>query len=210
VIDLGDTVPLAVEVRDDEGELTNAAAAVLTITLPDRTVLDPAPVVQNPSVGRYEFDYVPTAAGLHEWKVETTSPSTAHEDSFYVWPPGAVTVVSLTEAKAHLNKSAQRIDDDDELRLVMLAAQERVERHLGRELGTSVTAAQRLAVLEVVSEFWSSQRTRLGGRGLGRSDAADEFERPLEMRLVDLLGPAASPARGVPQGAFPAPSGWPE
>jgi hypothetical protein len=210
VIDLGDTVPLAVEITDGQGEPTNASSVVLTITLPDGTALDPAPVVTNPVMGRYEFDYVPTVAGLHVVRWASTNPATAFADVIDVRAAGEVSVVSLADAKRHLNKSAQRVDDDEELRGVLVAAVERVERHVGRELAGSVSPAQRLAVLEVLAEFWSSQRTRLGGRGLGRSDVDDEFQRPLEMRLADLLGPATAPSRGVPQGVFPVPSGWPE
>lgn len=214
--DLGDTVPLTFTVTDGQGVLVNATTAALAITLPDATTLAPAPTVTNPSTGQYRYDYVPTVSGLHIVRWAATGPAAAFADVVDVRPVGEASVVSLADARAHLNVTIGRTVDDEELRPVLLASVERVERHLGFDLVGQPTASQRLAVLEVLGELWTrSQRARFGGArptaGYGGQQADDGGGwLPLERRLTDLLGEAVIPTKGAPQGCFPAPLGWPE
>lgn len=219
--DLGDTVPLTVEITDAQGAPTNASSVTLSVTLPDGTALDPAPSPSNPAVGRYQHDYVPLVAGLHVARWSSTGPATATPPEVVdVRPVAEVSVVSLVDAKAHLNKAQHRVTDDGELRQVLIAAVERVGRHLGVSLAgrASVTASERLAVLEALGDFWRSQRASLGrsngaSGGLQASSRSDPDESPmwspLELRLTELLGEPAPTAGGSPQGCFPPPLGWP-
>ena len=213
--DLGDTVPLTIEVTDAAGAPTNAATVTLTITLPDGSVLSPAP--SNPAVGRYEYDLVPTAAGLHVVRWVTTGPAAAWADVIDVRPAAEVSLVSLADAKQHLNKSGSTSVDDEELRPVLVAATQRVARHLtgdpaGLATRTAVSPSERLAVLEVLADFWQSQRSGYGVRqasGYGGREMEPPTSAPrppLEVRLTELLGAAAG---GVPQGCFPERVPWP-
>lgn len=212
--DLGDTVPLGFSVSDDQGELVDPASVALVVTLPDGTVLDPPPAVTSPSTGRYVADYVPTVAGLHLVRWVAHDPMAAFADVVDVRDDAFL--VSLADARSHLNQTSGRTADDEELRSMLLAAGERVQRHLGVVLAGALTASQRLAVLEVLCELWDrSQRARYGGARAGgyggnRVDPEDGLGRlPLERRLTDLLGEPALPAKGAPRGSFPPPLSWP-
>lgn len=82
--DLGDTVPLAVDIADAAGDPTAAGSVVLTIELPDGTSITPD--VDNPSVGRYVCDFVTTQAGRHAFHWNSVEPSSAFADVFDVRP----------------------------------------------------------------------------------------------------------------------------
>lgn len=112
--DLGAVVPLGTTVRDSAGALANAGAMALTITLPDATTVAASPVAPT-STGLYVYDYPSTQAGRHtvRW-VATGVNAGAYTDSFDVResvPPG---ILSLADAKKHLNKTGTT--DDDEIR----------------------------------------------------------------------------------------------
>lgn len=102
--DLGDVVPLRVEVRDSAGALANAGAVTLTVTLPDGTTATPA-VTQPPAVtGVYTVDYTPVQAGryLVRW-VATGANAMGHTDAFDVRASAPPLLFSLADAKAVLN-----------------------------------------------------------------------------------------------------------
>lgn len=150
--DLGDTVPLAVDVKDSAGEATNATTIALTITLPDGEDLDPAPTITNPpsTTGRYTYDFVPTQLGRHRIRWASTGPTTAFTDIVDVFgaAPG---IVSLTAAKNHLrlpltdtSTEARRLDE--QLRIVVGAATRVIERVVGA------------VVVEQYTETWDGGR----------------------------------------------------
>lgn len=112
--DLGDTVPLATEIRDAAGDLTAASGVVCTIGLPDGTTATRTP--ESPSTGRYTVDFVPTQVGRHTERWTSTSPASARSDQFDVRPADPGYIVSLADAKAHLNLPAASTANDDELR----------------------------------------------------------------------------------------------
>jgi hypothetical protein len=120
VADLGDPIPLAVEIRDAAGVLANAGAMTLTITLPDGTAVTPS--VTNPSVGRYEYNYVPTLPGRYvaRW-VATGLNSSAYVDTFDVRPADPGYIVSLADAKRALNMDLTDTSNDEELRSMIEA-----------------------------------------------------------------------------------------
>lgn len=114
--DLGDAVVLAVSVRDSAGALSNATNAVLTITLPDGTTATPA-VTNPPAVtGQYTVTYSPSQAGRHVARWVFTTPNVAFSDTFDVREADPGYIVSLADAKLHLNIPAPTTTHDEELR----------------------------------------------------------------------------------------------
>lgn len=114
--DLGDTVGLATTLRDSAGDPANAVAAVLTITKPDGTT--EAPSVTNPPAvtGQYAEDYVPAVPGRYVARWVFTTPDAAYVDTFDVREADPGYVVSLADAKLHLNITATNTTHDEELR----------------------------------------------------------------------------------------------
>ena len=127
--DIADSVPLAWDVRDSSGALTNATTVVLTVTKPDGTT--ETPTVNNPPTvtGQYRVTYVPTTEGRYAWRAVTTGPNTAYQDVFEVRGTVSPALLSLADAKAHLNISSTT--HDDEIREYLEAATEIVESYVG-------------------------------------------------------------------------------
>lgn len=111
--DLGDTVRLNASSRDAGGTLTTATTAVLTVTLPDGTTATPT-VPAPATAGLYVVDYVTTQAGRHSVRWVFTAPANAYTDSFDVREATPPAILSLADAKQHLNKTTTT--DDDEIR----------------------------------------------------------------------------------------------
>jgi hypothetical protein len=137
VFDLGDTWPLAVEVKNDAGVLTASSAITLTITLPDGTTTGPTPT--NPSTGRYEYDYTFTQAGLHSARWVSTSPAAAYTDVAHVAPATPTALVSLSDVKARLNIASTDTTADEELRAYINAATDFIEGRIGPVVRRTVT-----------------------------------------------------------------------
>src|SRR3954467_5703638 len=130
--DLGDLVPLTVDVRDTSGVLANAGGTVtLTITQPDAVAVTPA--VTNPTVGRYQCDFAPTQVGRHviRW-VATGTNSCAYADMFDVRPAELGYLFSLAEAKAQVNIALSDTTYDEELRAYIEGTTSIVESYLGK------------------------------------------------------------------------------
>jgi hypothetical protein len=127
--DIGSSVPLAWDVRNAAGVLTNAADVDLTITLPDGTAITPA--VTNPpaSTGEYREIYVPVAPGRYAWGQVSTNPNTAYGGVFTVREAVSPSVLSLADAKAHLNITSTT--QDDELREYLESATAVIEEYVG-------------------------------------------------------------------------------
>lgn len=125
--DIGDTVPLAVDLVDADGDPSAADTVTVTITLPDDTTTSPTPT--SPSTGRYEVDYEPAQAGRYVAVWTSTGPATSWEDVFDVVERPAPALSSLADLKRHLNKTDSA--DDEELRLHLSAATISAEQHLG-------------------------------------------------------------------------------
>jgi hypothetical protein len=128
--DLGDIVPLTVNVQDATGAAGNATAVALTVTLPDGTTDTPA--VSNPTTGTYQVDYSPTMPGRHvaRW-VATGTNASSYVDMFDVRSPDPGYVVSIADVKAHLGRAATAAADDEELRRMVEAATAIVEWKVG-------------------------------------------------------------------------------
>jgi len=130
--DLGDVVPLGVETRDTEGDLANATTVVVTITLPDGSTSGPH-TVSPTSTGIYQYDYTPSQVGRHgvRW-VATGTNAGAFTDVFDVLDNALLPIVSLADAKRHLNITATT--DDEELRRTLAVATDAAERYANRAL----------------------------------------------------------------------------
>lgn len=135
--DISDSVPIAWDVKDAAGVLTTASTAVLTVTLPDGTTATPA-IPAPSSAGQYRVTYIPTLEGRYEWRVVTTVPNTAYQDVFIVRGLVSPALLSLADAKVHLNSTSTA--NDDEIREFLEAATEIVESYIGPVAPRSHTA----------------------------------------------------------------------
>ena len=138
--DIADSVPIAWDVRDANGDPVNASTATLTITKPDGTT--EAPAVANPPAvtGQYRVTYIPAAEGVYAWRAVTTGPSTAFQDVFVVRGLVSPSLMSLANAKAHLNIADTTTTYDAELREYLEAATEIVESYVGPVVRRTHTA----------------------------------------------------------------------
>lgn len=130
--DLGDVVPLLFTLVDVDGNVANATTVSVTVTLPDASTASGGTVTSS-TTGSYEATYFPTAAGRHlvRW-VATGTATGSYTDAFDVVDPADVPVVSLADAKAHLNITTTVYDE--ELRRFLGAATEMCESWVGRPL----------------------------------------------------------------------------
>lgn len=129
MIGYGAIYPVAFDVYDDTGALTNAATVTLAITLPDGTTVTPA--VSTPAVtGKYRLPYQTTMAGRHTLHAETTGPVTVYDDEFDVGVTPWCAIVSLADAKQQLNMDLADTSDDDELRQYVAGVTGAVEQYL--------------------------------------------------------------------------------
>jgi hypothetical protein len=126
--DLGATARLTAECRDPGGTLTTAGTATVTITLPDGTSVSPSATETTP-LGTYTADYVTAQPGRHTVRWVFTSPAHAYTDSFDVAPAQSTALLSLADAKRHLNLTSAT--DDDEVRAWIGATTEAVEWFVG-------------------------------------------------------------------------------
>lgn len=135
VKDLGDPIVFAVTVKDNVGAPTNATTCVLTVTKPDGTTS--TPVVTNVGTGLYEATVVSTVAGLYQGAWVTTGPAAAYHEVFTVRPAGEVLLISLDDARQHLNLVSRTADE--ELRETILVATYLIEQLIGPVLPTVFT-----------------------------------------------------------------------
>lgn len=131
--EVGDTITLSFQVVDG-GTLTDATVAV-AITLPDGTSAttgDPTQV----STGLYTLAYAPTQVGRHivRWTA-TDAVTLAKTDVFNVSSATEpVSIISLDQAREHLNIPAGEHAEDEELRRFVEAASRVVEDYTGEAL----------------------------------------------------------------------------
>jgi hypothetical protein len=121
------------DVRDENGTLITPSAITCTITLPDQTTA--TPTVVEDSTGNFHADYLTTTEGLHFATWAADIPNITKTD--YFTASAFRSIVSISEAKAHLNMTGT--GDDDELRRFMQAATELVESRAGTCVPRTVT-----------------------------------------------------------------------
>lgn len=127
MIDLGGVYRIRVLVKSPAGVLTNPDAATLTVTLPDGTTDTPAVTLPPAETGVVTVDYPTVQAGRHSYVLATTDPQTSYRDVFDVRTPDTVAILSLADAKLHLNISNDT--DDGEIRDFLESATSIVEYH---------------------------------------------------------------------------------
>src|SRR6266581_5360124 len=126
--DISDSVPIAWDVKDATGTLTNASTVVLTVTLPDGTTA--TPTVPTPAVpGQYRVTYIPAVAGRYTWNAVTTGPNTAYGDTIDVREALSPSLISLADAKAQLNITSTKYDE--QLRGFLEATTSMIESYVG-------------------------------------------------------------------------------
>jgi hypothetical protein len=136
----GQTVRLAADVTDDDGDPVDPATCSITITLPDNsTVTGVIGDFTHAGTGVYRYDYVPTAAGTYDWRIVSTVPADAFEGSFDVEAAGGTfdDPVSLDDVRAYLN--LPNTLDDTELRSFISAAVGLIEDLIGPIVPVTVT-----------------------------------------------------------------------
>lgn len=139
MFDLGDPIPLSINIRDAAGALANATAVTLSITQPDGTAATITNPVAPASTGVYTYSFTPTQAGRHgvRW-VATGTNASAYTDAFDVDEAAPLGIVSLADVKAHLNITSTT--NDEELRRFIDAATDFIESRIGPVVRRSITA----------------------------------------------------------------------
>ena len=130
MFEVGDAVPLRWTVKNPDRTEKAAADVVLRIDQPDGEVVEPA--VTAGEVGEYEAVFVPTQPGRHVVRWSASGDATdAFTDVLNVAEAvQPVALISLDEAREHLNMAPGEHADDEELRTFVLAASKVVEQHL--------------------------------------------------------------------------------
>ncbi len=130
--DVGDVATFAVTVRSSAGVPADATAVACTLTLPDGTSIAVRPV--RTSAGVYEAGWTLTQSGLHvvSW-VATGANASSYLDTFTAWDTSIIPVISLSQAKAHLNITST--EHDDELRRFCWVVTREGESYTGRVFG---------------------------------------------------------------------------
>jgi hypothetical protein len=132
--DIGSQVPLGVTISDSNGNNANATTVVATITLPDGTTATPS--VTNSATGLYDAVYTPSQTGRHivAW-LATGSNASSYYDEFTVRDYTQLSIISLDEAKDHLNIALTTTTSDNELRRMIDAATSLAQSYTGNILG---------------------------------------------------------------------------
>ncbi|MDW3849659.1 phage gp6-like head-tail connector protein [Micromonospora sp. BRA006-A] len=133
---LGQRDTLRLEVRDEQGNLSNADVA-LTLTKPDGTTASPA--VDNPLFGVYTAQVTYDQAGdwLRVWQVSGAVVA-VDSDQVHITAP-ALRIVGLAQVKKQLNIDPADTSQDEELSGYIDAVTEVVEDIVGPVLPRTVT-----------------------------------------------------------------------
>lgn len=132
--DVGDLIPLAFTVVDPRTQSRTSATVTCAIEHPDGTT-STLPVTEE-SPGRYTTIFTPVEPGryVERWDAVDVDgqPIAAKSDVINVGEGAAVALISVAEAREHLNIPAGEHVEDEELRGFITAATAAVERHLNQ------------------------------------------------------------------------------
>ncbi|MDX3585968.1 hypothetical protein [Streptomyces europaeiscabiei] len=183
--DLGATVRLTADCLDPAGTLTTATTAAVTVTLPDGTTASPA-ASETATDGRYQADFVTTAAGRHTVRWVWSGPAHAYTDMFDVREAAPPAIMSLADGRRHLKKTDTA--DDEEIRSWIGACTRAVEMFVGPVVPRTVTERARFTRARSVAltltpclGLVSATSPRPGGV----SYAVDDLDLDLETGLVE-------------------------
>lgn len=141
--DIGEAVERAVTLRTTTGAPVNAdSLPTWAVTLPDGTA-GTAPTVTQTGVGAYRVIYTPTSAGVHAdtWAAVLDGAAVAFTDMFRVRGTSGRPLLALEEVRGLLGVPADPVRDE-ELRDVVEAASQAVERATGRRWRRLVVTAE--------------------------------------------------------------------
>ncbi|MEW2635940.1 hypothetical protein AB0903_30960 [Streptomyces sp. NPDC048389] len=134
--DLGATARLTAQCRDPDGTATTAATATVTVTLPDSSTATPT-ATETATPGTYHADYVTEQPGRHTVRWQFTDPAHAYTDVLDVLEAAPPAILSLADAKQHLNIRSS--DDDGEVRYWNNVTTRAVEFYTGPIVPRSIT-----------------------------------------------------------------------
>ncbi|WP_405149439.1 hypothetical protein OG589_14525 [Sphaerisporangium sp. NBC_01403] len=139
MFDLGDLVPLSIQIRNAAGQPEDATSVSVTITLPDGTSETHGPIPSS-GAGAYDYDYPTMQAGWHgvRW-LATGLNASAFTDSFDVAPAAGAAFISVGDARQHLRKDV----DDEQLRWYVATACQMITDRMGVVSPTVVVAERR-------------------------------------------------------------------
>lgn len=198
MIDFGSTVQIAVDVVTAGDTLVDPASATLTVTLPDGTTATPAVPLPSAVPGQLRVTYAPPAVGHYSWQMLTAGPVTAYGDVFNVSPAASPSIMSLADAKQHLNMSGST-QFDDELRFFMAATTRALEKARGEAI-VRRTVTERLEFFTPWRWFVLTTTPVLSVTSLVRQDAVQtwspsDFDIDLEHGKLTIL-PSGLPVVG--------------
>lgn len=132
--DVGDLIPLSFTVVDPRTQSRTAATVTATIENPDGTTTELAATMSE--VGHYTAVFVPTQPGryVERWAAVNDAEQAigARSDVINVAEGASAALISLAEAREHINIPEDEHIEDEELRGYIVAATAAVERHLNR------------------------------------------------------------------------------
>lgn len=132
MLEVGTAVDLDFAATADGAVLADATVT-LAIDLPTGAVLSPALTVARLSVGRYRVIFTPTLPGRHvlRWTASGAVSKRRTDVLNVVSSSGSSAIISLDEAREHINMPDDVHVEDGELRSFIEAASGIVEQHLG-------------------------------------------------------------------------------
>lgn len=167
--DLGATARLTAQCLDPDGTPATAGTATVTVTLPDGTTVTPS-AAETDTAGTYQADHVTTAAGRHTVRWVFTGPAHAYTDVFDVQEAAPPAILSLADAKKHLNSPPDDTSEDEEVRFWNAATTRAVEYFTGPIVPRTITEThtERRAAVAVLRHtpalaLVSVEPTREGG-----------------------------------------------
>jgi hypothetical protein len=148
VFDVGDIAQWDFETTVASSRV-DATAVTATVTKPDDTTA--SATVTHVTTGLYSVTYVTTMAGQHSIRIVATgTPARSTGDVFAVRSNSPVAILSLSDARDHLNMEPGDTVDDEELRGFIEAATVAVENYTHE-------AIARRSVTQVRDVAWGSQ-----------------------------------------------------
>jgi hypothetical protein len=132
--DLGDKIYLSWSTVDSSGAAVNPGTVTASVTLPDASSV--SLTTATSVTGTYTTTYLPTQVGRHifAWSATGTWPQ-AYNDVFEVRDINDIGIVSLDDAKYHLNIPSTDVTQDAELSRMIDAAADLCEQYVGVVLG---------------------------------------------------------------------------
>ena len=139
--DLGDKVYLSWSTVDSSGAAVNPGTVTASVTLPDASSV--TLTTATSVAGTYTTNYTPTQVGRHvyAWAATGAWPQ-AYNDVFTVRDITDIGIVSLDDAKYHLNIPATDTSQDAELTRMIDAAADLCEQYVGAVLGRRTYTAE--------------------------------------------------------------------